>query len=55
MSLPQLRRLATYLPFASGELSTSEIASKLALPLGTVKGRMRLGLTALRSRAQPRT
>jgi RNA polymerase sigma-70 factor (ECF subfamily) len=31
-----------------GELSTSEIASELELPLGTVKGRMRLGLDKLR-------
>lgn len=31
-----------------GELSSSEIASELALPLGTVKGRMRLGLEKLR-------
>lgn len=31
-----------------GELSASEIAAELALPLGTVKGRMRLGLDRLR-------
>ena len=32
-----------------GELSTSEIARQLSLPLGTVKGRMRLGLDKLRA------
>ncbi len=31
-----------------GELSTSEIALELSIPLGTVKGRMRLGLNRLR-------
>lgn len=31
-----------------GELTTSEIAKELSLPLGTVKGRMRLGLNKLR-------
>ena len=31
-----------------GELSISEIATELSLPLGTVKGRMRLGLTKRR-------
>ena len=32
-----------------GELSTTEIATHLSLPLGTIKGRMRLGLEKLRS------
>lgn len=31
-----------------GELSTTEISGELSLPLGTVKGRMRLGLEKLR-------
>ena len=31
-----------------GELSTTEIAAELSLPLGTVKGRMRMGLQKLR-------
>ena len=32
-----------------GELSAPEIAAELSLPLGTVKGRMRLGLNKLRA------
>ncbi len=32
-----------------GELSHTEIAAQLKLPIGTVKGRMRLGLQKLRS------
>ena len=36
-----------------GELSASEIADELSLPLGTVKGRMRLGLTKLRAGTDP--
>jgi RNA polymerase sigma-70 factor (ECF subfamily) len=32
-----------------GELAHAEIASQLALPEGTVKGRMRLGLQKLRT------
>ena len=35
-----------------GELSASEIADELSLPLGTVKGRMRLGLNKLRADAE---
>jgi RNA polymerase sigma-70 factor (ECF subfamily) len=36
-----------------GELSATEIATRLSLPVGTVKGRMRLGLTKLRHRTDP--
>lgn len=35
-----------------GQLSHSEIAAELALPRGTVKGRMRLGLEKLRDAAE---
>ena len=54
----QLERLLLRLPAAQREviglaffhgLTHREIASRLALPPGTVKGRMRLGLTKLRS------
>lgn len=37
-----------------GGLSHSEIAEQLALPTGTVKGRMRLGLEKLRKRIEAR-
>jgi RNA polymerase sigma-70 factor, ECF subfamily len=36
-----------------GELSHSEIAARLRLPQGTVKGRMRLGLQKLREQVEP--
>jgi RNA polymerase sigma-70 factor (ECF subfamily) len=36
-----------------GELSHSEIATKLGLPTGTVKGRMRLGMHKLRADVDP--
>ena len=36
-----------------GQLSHSEIAQQLTLPIGTVKGRMRLGLTNLREHVTP--
>jgi RNA polymerase sigma-70 factor, ECF subfamily len=54
----QLKELLARLPPAQGEvirlgffegLTHEEIARRLALPPGTVKGRMRLGLTKLRS------
>ena len=35
-----------------GELSHSEIATRLSLPQGTVKGRMRLGLNKLREQIE---
>ena len=58
----QLRSTLARLPAAQrdvitlayfGELSTIEIAEELALPLGTVKGRMRLGLHKLRADELP--
>ena len=58
----RLRRTLARLPAAQrdvialayfGELSTSEIARQLSLPLGTVKGRMRLGLDKLRADGPP--
>jgi RNA polymerase sigma-70 factor (ECF subfamily) len=54
----QLRETLARLPEAQreviafayfGELSASEIARELGIPLGTVKGRMRLGLEKLRA------
>lgn len=53
----RLRRALTRLPEAQrhvialayfGELSATEISARLSVPLGTVKGRMRLGLEKLR-------
>jgi RNA polymerase sigma-70 factor (ECF subfamily) len=46
--LPPAQREVIQLGFFDG-LTHKEIASRLALPPGTVKGRMRLGLTKLRS------
>jgi RNA polymerase sigma-70 factor (ECF subfamily) len=37
-----------------GELSHTEIAQRLSLPPGTVKGRMRLGLMKLRAEMEAR-
>lgn len=48
MRLPAEQRQALELAYF-GARSHSEIAGQLALPLGTVKGRIRLGLEALRT------
>jgi RNA polymerase sigma-70 factor, ECF subfamily len=47
-TLPPAQRDVIVLAYF-GELSTTEIANELSLPIGTVKGRMRLGLRKLRS------
>ncbi len=49
--LPEAQREVIALAYF-GELSTTEIASELVLPLGTVKGRMRLGLEKLRPQVE---
>ena len=48
LTLPDAQRDVVVLAYF-GELSATEIASELSLPLGTVKGRMRLGLDKLRA------
>jgi RNA polymerase sigma-70 factor (ECF subfamily) len=57
----RLRTLLAELPAAQrevialayfGELTHTEIAARLTLPLGTVKGRMRLGMNRLRCEAE---
>lgn len=51
-SLAPAQREAIELAFFFG-LSHNEIAAKLAQPLGTIKGRIRLGMLRLRDRLQP--
>jgi RNA polymerase sigma-70 factor (ECF subfamily) len=46
-ALPEAQREVIALAYF-GELSMTEIADRLSLPVGTVKGRMRLGLEKLR-------
>jgi RNA polymerase sigma-70 factor (ECF subfamily) len=50
--LPPAQRQVIHLGFYDG-LTHHEIARQLTLPPGTVKGRMRLGLTKLRSELDP--
>ncbi len=50
--LPEAQREVIALAYF-GELSSTEIADELSLPLGTIKGRMRLGLDKLRSDITP--
>lgn len=51
-ALPEEQRIALSLAFWSG-LSQSEIATRTGTPLGTVKSRVRLGMTKLRDRLRP--
>ncbi len=50
--LPPLQREVIALAYFGG-LTHTEIASRLELPVGTVKGRMRLGLDRMRTRLAP--
>lgn len=50
--LPRAQQQVIQLAFFNG-LTHQQIASRLALPPGTVKGRMRLGLTKLRAGLGP--
>jgi RNA polymerase sigma-70 factor (ECF subfamily) len=52
--LPRAQREAVVLSFYGG-LSHGQIAAYLALPIGTVKGRMRLGLAKLADALAPET
>jgi RNA polymerase sigma-70 factor (ECF subfamily) len=47
-ALPHLHQQVLKLAYFSG-LTHMELAERLGLPLGTVKGRMRLGLEKLRN------
>jgi RNA polymerase sigma-70 factor (ECF subfamily) len=49
-ALPPAQRTVIELAYIDG-LSQQQIASSLAIPLGTVKGRLRLGLEKLRAAA----
>ncbi len=51
-ALPEAQREVIALAYF-GELSMTEIADRLSLPVGTVKGRMRLGLDKLRHDTDP--
>ncbi len=51
--LPQAQRDVIALAYF-GELSSTEIADRMSIPLGTVKGRIRLGLEKLRREQLPR-
>ena len=51
-ALPEAQREAITLAYY-GELTHTEIAERLGLPFGTVKGRIRLGLNKLRLDFEP--
>jgi RNA polymerase sigma-70 factor, ECF subfamily len=52
-ALPQLQRQAIELAYFGG-FSSSEIAQYLNVPIGTIKGRLRLGMDKLRETLRPR-
>jgi len=51
-SLPQDQRRAIELAYYGG-FTQSEIAEMLSVPIGTVKGRMRLGMEKMRGQLAP--